>query len=104
MDKKKSSYVTRGNNKRKAFNSKTHVLKKNGHFWGKIPKRVDFQVVREWEASDELIDHEQKDQPKDKDVLALINMSIINTLIASSSRPTMATLDEDDSKKIGKKL
>ncbi len=47
------------------------------------PKYVDVQVVKEWEASDELVDHEQEDFPKDKVVLTSINTSIVNTSIAS---------------------
>jgi hypothetical protein len=37
-------------------------------------------------------------------VFTLINTSIVNTLIVSSSRPNVIALDEDGSKKVGEKL
>ncbi len=81
LDKKKASYVTRGNNKRKASSSKTQVLKKKGHSWGRNLESVDVQVARERKANEELIDHEQEDPPKDEDVFALINTSIVNSFL-----------------------
>jgi hypothetical protein len=58
VDKKKVGYVTRGSNKRKASRNKTQVSKKEGYFQGRNPKIVDVQVAKEWEASEELINHE----------------------------------------------
>ncbi len=57
--------------------------------------------MKEREASEEFIHHEQKDPLKDEDVFTLINTSVINTSIASSSRPNVIALDEDDNKKVG---
>jgi hypothetical protein len=37
-------------------------------------------------------------------VLTLVNMSIMNTSIASSSRLNVVALNEDDSKKVGEEL
>jgi hypothetical protein len=58
VDKKKVGYVTRGSNKRKASNNKTQVPKKKGRSRGRNPKNVNVQTMREWEANEELIDHE----------------------------------------------
>ncbi len=104
VNKKKASYVTRGNNKRKASSSKTQVSKKKGQSQGRNPESVDVQATKLREASEALIDHEQEDPPKDKDVFTSINTFVINTLIASSYGLNVAALDEDDNKKIGEEL
>ncbi len=52
-------------------------------------------------VSDELINHEQEDPLKDEDVLTLINTSIVNTSITSSSGSNVAALDGDNNKKVG---
>jgi hypothetical protein len=61
VDKKKVGYVTRGSNKRKAPNSKIQVLQNKGRSRGRNPKSVDVQATKEWEVSEEFIDHEQED-------------------------------------------
>ncbi len=104
LDKKKVGYVTGGSNNRKTSSSKTQVPKKKGCSWGRNPKNVDVKAMREWEASEEFIDHEQEDHLKDEDVFALINAFVVNTSIASSFGPNMATLDEDDSKNTSEEL
>ncbi len=55
-------------------------------------------------VSDELINHEQEDPLKDEDVLTLINTSIVNTSITSSSGSNVAALDGDNNKKVGEEL
>jgi hypothetical protein len=55
-------------------------------FHGKNLKTIDVQASKEQEANEKLITHEQEDPLKDKDVLASINTSIVNTLITSSIR------------------
>ncbi len=104
MDQKKVRYVTRGNNKRKASNSKTQVSKRKGHSRGKNLESIDVQDLRDQEANEELIDHEQEDLPKDEDVLASINTSIVNTSITSTIGPNVIALNGDNNKKIGEEL
>jgi hypothetical protein len=104
VDKKKASYVTRGSNKRKASNNKTQILKKKSFFRGRNPKNANVQAGKEWEANEELTNHEQEDPLKDEDVFALINTSIMNTLITSSNGPNFMALDEDDNKNVGEEL
>ncbi len=60
--------------------------------------------MREQEASEELIDHEQEDPLKDENVFTLINTSVVYTSITSSSRPNVAALYWDDNKKINEEL
>jgi hypothetical protein len=104
LDKKKVGYVTRGSNKINTSNNKTQVLKKKGHFWGRNLESADVQVAREWEVNEEFIDHEQEDPPKDENVFPSIYTSVVNTLIASSFGPNVATLDEDDNKNANEEL
>ncbi len=40
----------------------------------------------------------------DKDVLASINTSVMNTSIASSSRPNVVALNEDNNKNVSEEL
>ncbi len=104
MDKKKVGYVTRGSKNKKAYNNKTHIPKKKGCSLGRNTKSVDVRIAKEREANGELIKHEQKDPPKDKDVFASINTFVLNTSIAFSSRPNVTALDEDDNKKASEEL
>jgi hypothetical protein len=60
--------------------------------------------VKEWKASEKFINHEQEDPLKDKDVLTSISTFVINTSITSSTRPNVAILDGEDSKKVGEEL
>jgi hypothetical protein len=76
--------------------SKTQVSKRKGCSRWKNLENVDVQDLKEQEGNEELTDHEQEDLPKDENVLALINTSIINTSIASSIGPNVATLDGED--------
>ncbi len=60
--------------------------------------------MKEQKANEELVDHEQQDLKKVEDVFTSINTSIVNTSIASSFWSNAATLNGDDSKKIGEEL
>lgn len=103
-DKKKVGHATRGSNKKKSFNSITQVLKKKVVLARKIEKPSMFKLLREQEASEKFTYHEQKDPPKDEDVLALVNTSIINMLIASSTWLNVVALDVKESKNFNEEL
>lgn len=65
-----------------------------------------------WEASlptcekapEEPSSHDQKDLPKEEDMLAFINMSMVNTSIVSSLGPTLTTIDANESQKVNEEL
>jgi hypothetical protein len=60
--------------------------------------------LRERKASEEFTYHEQKDPPKEEDVLASVNTSIINTLITSSIWLNVVALDVEKSKNVNEEL
>jgi len=79
-------------------------LKRKVHSQRKNLKNVHVQALKKQEFSEELIDHEQEDPPKDEDVLASINTSIVNTSIAFSIGPNVVVLHGVDNKKVGEEL
>jgi hypothetical protein len=57
VDKKKVGYVIRGSNKRKALVVQCGFRKRKV-IQGGNPENVNVQAMKEWEANEELIDHE----------------------------------------------
>lgn len=125
VNKKKPGYVTRGKNKKRTSNmnnqlmSKSQPVRKKGRFQGRNPKNNDSPIPLALEvipfaqeaspkayqeAPEEPSGHDQEDSRKEDNVLASINMSMVNTSIASSLRPTLVVVDVDESYKAGEEL
>ncbi len=56
------------------------------------------------EALEESNSHDQEDLQKEDDVFTCINTSMVNTSIALSLGPTLATIDANESQKVGDEL
>jgi hypothetical protein len=56
------------------------------------------------EALEESNSHDQEDLRKEDDVFASVNMSMVNTSIVLSLGLTLATIDANESQKVGDEL